>query len=84
VLAVGAGIGIATSDSCCFTLANPDAPWHRDLAGVGVVIRSLPACMPHATTYLAWRTDRATLEDLGPIIQRARERFAVPFICGQE
>jgi DNA-binding transcriptional LysR family regulator len=72
---------IATSDSCCFTLANPEAPWHRDLAGAGVIIRALPAFMLHATTYLAWRTDRAAPDDLGPIIQRARERFVVPFMC---
>jgi DNA-binding transcriptional LysR family regulator len=72
---------IATSDSCCFTLANPEAPWHRDLAGAGVVIRPLPAAMPRGTTYLAWRTDRATPEDLGPIISQARERFAVPLMC---
>jgi DNA-binding transcriptional LysR family regulator len=72
---------IATSDSCCFTLANPEAPWHRDLAGAGVVIRPVPASMPRATTYLAWRTDRATPDDLGPIIQVARERFAVPLMC---
>jgi hypothetical protein len=51
---------IATSESCCFTLANPEAPWHRDLAGADVVIRPLPASMPRAITYLAWRTDRAT------------------------
>jgi hypothetical protein len=51
---------IATSDSCCFTLANPEAPWHRDLAGAGVVIRPLPPSMPPAVTYLAWRTDRDT------------------------
>jgi DNA-binding transcriptional LysR family regulator len=72
---------IATSDSCCFTLANPEAPWHRDLAGAGVIIRPLPAAMPRAITYLAWRTDRATPDDLGPIIARARERFAVPIMC---
>lgn len=72
---------IATSDSCCFTLANPEAPWHRDLAGAGVVIRPLPASMPRGTTYLAWRTDRATPDDLGPIIQMARERFTVPLMC---
>jgi DNA-binding transcriptional LysR family regulator len=72
---------IATSDSCCFTLANPEAPWHRDLAGAGVVIRPLPAAMPPAVTYLAWRTDRDTPDDLGPIIQIARERFIVPLMC---
>jgi DNA-binding transcriptional LysR family regulator len=72
---------IATSDSCCFTLVNPEAPWHRDLAAAGVVIRPLPAAMPRGTTYLAWRTDRATPDDLGPIIARARERFAVPITC---
>jgi len=72
---------IATSDSCCFTLANPEAPWHRDLAGAGVIIRPLPASMPPAITYLAWRTDRATPDDLGPIIAMARERFTVPLMC---
>jgi DNA-binding transcriptional LysR family regulator len=72
---------IATSDSCCFTLANPEAPWHRDLAGAGVIIRPLPATMPRAITYLAWRADRATPDDLGPIIELARERFAVPLMC---
>jgi DNA-binding transcriptional LysR family regulator len=72
---------IATSDSCCFTLANPEAPWHRDLAGAGVVIRPLPAAMPRAITHLAWRTDRAAPDDLGPIIALARERFASPLMC---
>jgi DNA-binding transcriptional LysR family regulator len=72
---------IATSDSCCFTLVNPEAPWHRDLAGGGVVIRPLTASLPRAITYLAWRTDRATPDDLGPIIQMARERFTVPLMC---
>jgi DNA-binding transcriptional LysR family regulator len=72
---------IATSDSCCFTLANPEAPWHRDLAGGGVVIRPLTAALQRAVTYLAWRTDRDTPDDLGPIIQIARERFAVPLSC---
>ena len=37
--------------------------------------------MPRGTTYLAWRTDRATPDDLGPIIQMARERFTVPLMC---
>jgi DNA-binding transcriptional LysR family regulator len=72
---------IATSDSCCFTLTNPEAPWHRDLAAPGVVIKPLPPTMPHGTTYLAWRTDRATPDDLGPIITQARRRFTTPFAC---
>jgi DNA-binding transcriptional LysR family regulator len=72
---------IATSDSCCFTLANPEAPWHRDLAAAGVVIRPLPSSMPPAVTYLAWRRDRATPDDLGPIIAQARQRFTMPLTC---
>ncbi len=69
---------IAAGDSCCLTLANPTAPWHRYLAGDGVVIRPFARPAPAGTTYLAWRTDRDHPEDLGPIIQTARERFHSP------
>jgi hypothetical protein len=48
---------IATSDSCCFTLANPEAPWHRNLAGAGVVIgRCRPPCRPLPPTSPGERT----------------------------
>ena len=69
---------IALGDSCCVAIANPGAPWHRYLSVDGVIIRPLPASVPQATTYLAWRGDRDTDNDLGPILSRARSRFASP------
>ncbi|MFI9382114.1 LysR family transcriptional regulator [Kutzneria sp. NPDC052558] len=69
---------IANGDACCFTYANPDAPWHRNLTRDGVVIRLLPPGTPGADTYLAWRADRETDDDLGPTIEVARHRFATP------
>jgi DNA-binding transcriptional LysR family regulator len=74
----GAAAMIATGDCCCVTLANPDAPWHRDLAGEGTVIRPVPAALTRGTTYLAWRTDRESDDDLAPIIAEARLRFHRP------
>ncbi|MGW1785074.1 LysR family transcriptional regulator [Streptomyces sp. NPDC002143] len=69
---------ITTGDSCCFTVANPNAPWHRYLLGDGVVIRPLPDSYPVGSTYLAWRVDRNRDDDLGPIIDRARTVFPLP------
>jgi DNA-binding transcriptional LysR family regulator len=69
---------IGVGDSCCLTLANPTAPWHKYLAGDGVIIRPLANQSMAGTTYLAWRTDRDHPDDLGPIIDAARERFPVP------
>lgn len=69
---------ISHGDSCCFTMVNPGAPWHRHLAADGVVIRPLPATFPKGTTYLAWRVDRDTPDDLGPLLTAARARFASP------
>jgi DNA-binding transcriptional LysR family regulator len=69
---------IAHGGACCLTLANPSAPWHRYLLTDGVIIRPLQAEYEHPTTYLCWRADRDNESDLGPIIERARERFAVP------
>jgi DNA-binding transcriptional LysR family regulator len=69
---------IATGDSCCLTLENPGAPWHKYLAGDGVIIRPLADKSTTGTTYLAWRTDRDNPDDLGPIIQAARQRFPHP------
>ncbi|WP_166903438.1 LysR family transcriptional regulator [Mycobacterium sp. DL440] len=69
---------VARGDACCLTVANPRSPWHRYLAGEGVIIRPLPATFPKATTYLAWRVDRDAPDDLGPILAAARSRFAVP------
>jgi DNA-binding transcriptional LysR family regulator len=62
-------------------IALPDREPFRALAGAGVVIRPLPAAMPRAITHLAWRTDRAAPDDLGPIIALARERFAILLMC---
>jgi DNA-binding transcriptional LysR family regulator len=69
---------IAQGGSCCFTIANPTAPWHKYLNADGVIIRPLQASYERATTYLCWRADRNNDDDLGPIIGKARERFAIP------
>ena len=69
---------IADGDSCCFTLANPDAPWHKYLLGDGVVIRPLPEEFPRGETYLAWRVDRDRVDDLAPILDAARAKFSEP------
>lgn len=69
---------IAAGDSCCLTLENPNAPWHKYLAGDGVIIRPLADKSTSGTTYLAWRTDRDQADDLGPIIRAARQRFPHP------
>jgi DNA-binding transcriptional LysR family regulator len=69
---------IAQGGSCCFTIANPTAPWHKYLDADGVIIRPLDAQYARATTYLCWSADRCNPDDLGPIITRARERFEVP------
>ena len=53
-------------------MVNPSAPWHRYLAGDGVIIRPLPATFPKGTTYLAWRVDRDVPDDLGPVLHAAR------------
>lgn len=69
---------VARGDSCCLTMVNPHAPWHRLLAGDGVIIRPVSANFPKGTTYLAWRVDRDVPDDLGPILSAARTRFAIP------
>jgi DNA-binding transcriptional LysR family regulator len=69
---------VARGDSCCFTVVNPRAPWHRYLAGDGVVIKPLSGALPRGTTYIAWRVDRDTPDDLGPVLTAIRSRFAVP------
>jgi DNA-binding transcriptional LysR family regulator len=69
---------ISHGDSCCLTMVNPNAPWHRYLAGDGVIIRPLPAAFPKGTTYLAWRVDRDAPDDLGPVLSAARVKFASP------
>jgi DNA-binding transcriptional LysR family regulator len=69
---------ITLGGSCCLTLANPTAPWHRYLAGAGVIVRPLIMDTLHAVTYLCWRTDRDRPDDLGPILAVARTRFAAP------
>ena len=69
---------ISHGDSCCLTMVNPLAPWHRYLAGEGVIIRPLPSTFPKGTTYLAWRVDRDAPDDLGPVLSVARTRFASP------
>jgi DNA-binding transcriptional LysR family regulator len=69
---------IAQGGCCCFTLANPTAPWHKYLIDDGVIIRPLQSSYEHATTYLCWRVDRCNEDDLGEIIANARERFEIP------
>lgn len=69
---------IAQGGACCFTLANPSAPWHKYLLADGVIIRPLQATYQHPTTYLCWRSDRNVDDDLGPIVTLARERFTAP------
>jgi DNA-binding transcriptional LysR family regulator len=69
---------ISHGDSCCLTMVNPSAPWHRYLAGDGVIIRPLPAVFPKGTTYLAWRVDRDAPDDLGPVLGAARAKFVSP------
>jgi DNA-binding transcriptional LysR family regulator len=68
---------IAQGGSCCFTIANPTAPWHKYLDAPGVVIRPLQSSYERAITYLCWRADRCIDDDLGRIISAARERFEV-------
>ncbi|GAA1953511.1 LysR family transcriptional regulator [Microbacterium deminutum] len=69
---------ISQGRSCCLTLANPTAPWHKYLAGDGVIVRPLALKSDSAITYLCWRVDRDRPDDLAPILQVARERFATP------
>ena len=69
---------IALGGSCCLTLANPSAPWHRYLAGDGVIVKPIALDTLHAVTYLCWRSDRDRPDDLGPILTVARSRFATP------
>lgn len=69
---------IGAGDSCCLTLVNPGAPWHKYLAGDRVIVRPLAKQSTAGTTYLAWRTDRDSSDDLGSIIESARERFRTP------
>ncbi len=69
---------IALGGSCCLTLANHSAPWHRYLAGDGVVVRPLVLDTLHAVTYLCWRSDRDRPDDLGPMLAAARTRFPAP------
>jgi DNA-binding transcriptional LysR family regulator len=69
---------IAQGGSCGLTIANPSAPWHRYLAGDGVIIRPLQATYEHPVTYLCWRVDRDNEEDLRPILTHARTRFESP------
>jgi DNA-binding transcriptional LysR family regulator len=74
----GISVIIAEGDACCLTLANPTAPWHKYLAGDGVIVRPLKGVWERATTYLCWRTDRDQDDDLGPILRRARDRYRAP------
>ena len=74
----GLSAAIALSDACCLTTISPSAPWHQYLAGPGVVIRPLSLPTSQATTYLAWRADRDTDDDLGAVLSAARTRFASP------
>jgi DNA-binding transcriptional LysR family regulator len=69
---------IALGGSCCLTLANPSAPWHRYLAGDGVIVKPLSLDARHAVTYLCWRSDRDRPDDLGPIMTAARTRLPAP------
>lgn len=69
---------IAQGGACCLTLANPSAPWQKYLADDNVIIRPLPAQYGHAITYLCWRVDRDTEDDLGLIIKLARTQFGPP------
>jgi DNA-binding transcriptional LysR family regulator len=69
---------VARDGSCCLTVVNPSSPWHRYLAGDGVIIRPLSAALPRATTYIAWRIDRDVDDDLGPVLTAVRSRFASP------
>ncbi|UFS58757.1 LysR family transcriptional regulator [Subtercola endophyticus] len=68
---------IAAGDSCCFTMASPKSPWYKYLAGDDVIIRPL-ADSPKSSTYLVWRSDRDTENDLGPTISAARDYFDQP------
>jgi DNA-binding transcriptional LysR family regulator len=69
---------VARGGSCCLTIVNPQAPWHRYLAGDGVIIKPMSAALPSGTTYIAWRVDRDTADDLGPVLTALRSRFASP------
>lgn len=69
---------ISQGGSCCLTLANPSAPWHKYLAGERVIVRPLSWDSEPAITYLCWRVDRDRPDDLGPVLVAATERFATP------
>jgi DNA-binding transcriptional LysR family regulator len=73
----GLSVLIANGNACCLTQANPCAPWHKYLAGDGVIIRPL-AVNSRAVTHLTWRLDRDHAQDLGPVLEVARARFATP------
>jgi DNA-binding transcriptional LysR family regulator len=74
----GLSVLIANGNACCLTQANPCAPWHKYLAGDGVVIRPLAAETERVVNYLVWRADRDHDQDLGPVLDVARTRFATP------
>lgn len=69
---------IGQGGACCLTIANPSAPWHRYLAGEGVIVRPIKSGWEPATTYLCWRSDRDNEHDLGPIIDLARTIYRSP------
>jgi DNA-binding transcriptional LysR family regulator len=69
---------IAAGGACCMTVANPSAPWHRYLAADNVVIRPIAVDSIRAITYLCWRGDRDSPQDLGPILALARQVFRTP------
>jgi DNA-binding transcriptional LysR family regulator len=74
----GLSVLIANGNACCLTQSDPCAPWHKYLAGEGVVIRPLPTRMGRGVTYLTWRVDRDNAQDLGPVLDVARARFEKP------
>ncbi|MFJ5265632.1 LysR family transcriptional regulator [Streptomyces sp. NPDC088387] len=74
----GLGALIAQGDACCFTVANPEAPWHRYLNTEGVIIRPLFEKEAVSRTCLVWRADRNHSADLGPMIGQIRAAFQAP------
>lgn len=66
---------IANGTHCSFIFASDDSPWHRSVVGEGVIVRPLSPDVPPVFTDVFWLAERASQEDLGPVIRRIIEAF---------
>lgn len=73
---------IASGTHCSFVMGDPGSPWHKSIAGDGVIFRPLPESIPPIVTRAVWLASRAGDDDLGPIIQRIVEAFPEPWSYG--